>query len=157
MKELVDLYAKLLIGTFSFIGPSFTLFISLFYKQFERAKARHKEMLPILATLDTTDALKKQIKKFERDKKRGSPKLQLLIVFGCLLASLLMIGFYYFQHSHFWTCKYQSIRIATIMVSIALFLYSLYTLWQVFCLIINAKSEDERGSRERTSSLKPLN
>lgn len=51
MKELVDLYGKMIIGTFTFIGPSFTLLNSLFFRQLERNKEKSGERLTTLIKL----------------------------------------------------------------------------------------------------------
>jgi hypothetical protein len=158
MKEFVDLYAKLVIGTFSFIGPSFTLFISLFYKASEQAKLKHEERLRVLVTIaDHNKQIKTLISNNEREIKLLNPKRQVVRLFGSLLISLFLICFYYFQKSHFWHWKYDGIRGWTLVISGAFFVYCLWVLWQVFCTIIQAKSEEEiEKNRIRATGLQTL-
>ena len=144
MKEFIDLYAKLVIGTFSFIGPSFTLFISLFYRASEKSKLKHIEQLRILASIaDHNKQIKKLISDNEREINLLDPKRQVIRLFGSLLASLFLICFYYFQKSHFWHWQYDGIRGWSLVISGLFFVYCLWVLWQVFCTIIKAKSEEE--------------
>ena len=48
MKEAIDLYAKIVVATFSFIGPSFTLLIALFVPAIQRSKKRHDARIDTL-------------------------------------------------------------------------------------------------------------
>ena len=154
MKELVDLYAKLLIGTFSFIGPSFTLFIGLFYGQLERLLKEYDTQLKTFLKIAEVEPIKDAIKKIEKAKKTHSPTRQVKRVFIPLLLSIFFICFYYFQHSHFWTLKYEWIRISTISVSVTLFLYSILGLWQIFCIIIEAKKSEEESKKRNETKLR---
>lgn len=151
MKECVDLYAKLLIGTFSFIGPSFTLFISLFYGQLKRLLSENFIRLETFIKTGETELINRETKKMVASKKSHSPQRQVKRVFGSLLLSIALIEFYYFQHSHFWPYNRDWIRITTICVSVSLFLYGVLVLWQMFCIIIQAKkSEEDEKEREQT-------
>lgn len=144
MKEVIDLYVKLVIGTFTFLGPSFTLLISLFYRQLDRATNKHKEQLQTLIELDVTNKLlKKQINKNERDINLLNPKRQVKRLFVTLISSILLISFYYFQNSHLWVWKLEWIRVITVVASVMLFSYCLFALWQVFCIIVTAKMDEE--------------
>jgi len=150
MKEFIDLYAKLVIGTFSFIGPSFTLLISIFYKALEKSKIKHQEQLLNLALASSSNQnIKKLIKENEKEIERLDPKKQVKLLFGGLLLSLGLICFYYFQHSNFWHLQHQWIRIVSIVLSFACFCHSLLVLWQIFCTIILAKSDLEAQSTEK--------
>ena len=93
---------------------------------------------------DDNKTIKNLIKKNEREINLLNPKRQVVRLFGGLLASIFLICFYYFQHSHFCTFKYEAIRINTIILSALIFVYCLWVLWQVFCTIIEAKLEEER-------------
>jgi len=149
MKELVDLYAKLLIGTFTFIGPSFTLLISLFQDHFERVKKEHESRRETWLKTDTKDkVILKQIKRHKLELNRLDPKRQVTFVYGTLLLSIALTGFYYFQHTHFWGFNYPWIRITTISISIALFLVCLIILWIVFGTIIDAKRAEQEAKKE---------
>lgn len=154
MKELVDLYAKLLIGTFTFIGPSFTLLISLFQGHFERVKKRHEDRRETWVKTGSSDKIiLKEIKKNRRELERLDPKRQVQLVYGSLLFSIILIGFYYFQHTHFWKYNFQWIRITTICFSLTLFLICLSILWVVFGTIIAAKiAEKEAEKKHRMQS-----
>ncbi len=136
MKELIDLYAKLVIGTFSFIGPSFTLLISIFYKALEKSTIKHQEQLLNLALASSSNQnIKGLIKENEKEIQRLDPKRQVKLLFGGLLLSLGLICFYYFQHSHFWHLQYPWIRIVSIILSLACFCHSLLILWKIFVLL----------------------
>lgn len=150
MKEFIDLYAKLVIGTFSFIGPSFTLLISIFYEALEKSTIKHREQLLnlALATSSTKD-IKKLINQNEKEIKRLDPKKQVKRLFGSLLLALGLICFYYFQHSHFWHLPYEWIRICSLLLSFCCFCFSLLTLWIIFCTIISAKSDLEAKMTEK--------
>ncbi len=157
MKELIDLFAKLVIGTFTFIGPSFTLFISLFSRQLYKANATYKSRLQNLVILDGNNKeLEKLLNQNKKDTNLLNPKRQMQRLFIPLLLAIIGIGFYYFQHSHYWTYKKESVRIITIFLSITLFLYCLFVLWQVFCMIIKAKLEEEEEKEQSKISLKPI-
>lgn len=154
MKELVDLYAKLIIGTFTFIGPSFTLLISLSYRELERAKARNRERLKELAELGEEDQLFVLTKQNRKPRNLLNPKRQARRLFITLLIGILSIAFYYFQHSHFWP-DVQWLRILTLSFSAVAYPYCLIVLWQVFHIIIIAKAEEEKGNEDKESTLKP--
>lgn len=97
MKELIDLYSKLVIGTFSFIGPFFTLFISLFYKASEKSKQKHREQLRILITIaDHNKSIKKLIGVNEKEIRLLNPKRQVKRLFGSLLVSIFFYMFLLF-------------------------------------------------------------
>lgn len=170
MKETVDLYAKLVIGTFSFIGPSFTLLIPLFYAAIEKFREKHESQIKNLQKIIQDSMLKEgnfvqQIEvgsKFLKAKVKANkkelnlldPKRQIRRLFRSLFGAILLIIFYYFQKSHFWPYNYQAIRVTSIALSILSFLYCLHVLWQIFCTIIKAKSEEEKAKPSRNISLK---
>lgn len=149
MKELVDLYAKLLIGTFTFIGPSFTLLISLFQDHFERVKKAHENRRETWMKTDSKDeTILREIKKHKLELNRLDPKRQVKMVYGTLLLAIILTGFYYFQHTHFWVFNYGWIRITTICLSIALFIMCLIILSIVFGTIIDAKKAEKEAQKE---------
>lgn len=150
MKETIDLYAKLVIGTFSFIGPSFTLFIPMFYQAFEKSSENHKNKLKVLISLSSQNRdIKKLIRKNEREINFLKPRRQVRRLFIGLFASLILISFYYFQHSTFWPYKSQILRGVTVFTSGIFFVHCLRVLWQVFCTIITLKSEEEKDKARR--------
>lgn len=164
MKELIDLYVKLLIGTFTFIGPSFTLLISLSYKQLGRSKKKYEDRWKILINLQSL-GLQEQFKAFidlysesKRDTRLLNPKRQIRRLFGSLLAALTLVGFYYFQHTHFWTAEILWINIVTLGLSSFFYVYSLYVLWQIFGVILIAKKgeEESKQQNEQLQTVKTL-
>jgi type VI protein secretion system component VasK len=94
-------------------------------------------------------ALLKQLSENRKFINLLKPKRQVIRLFGVLLLALILIGFYYFQHSHFWPYKYEWIRITTILASVALYSYSVLVLWQVFCIIISAKLKEEEENKQK--------
>ncbi len=175
MKEVIDLYSKLTIGIFSFIGPSFTLLIPLFYNAIEKSKDKHENMLANLQLViksnldsgskDFTKQIvsgKKEIDKLIRQNKIElnllSPKRQVRRLFGSLFTTIFLIGFYYFQHSHFWkqdinfcSINYEKFRAITIILSFGSFIYCIRVLWQMFCTIIRIRSEEEQNKKQKTT------
>ena len=147
MKETIDLYAKLVIGTFSFIGPSFTLLIPLFYKAFAKAVKIHKSKLRNLLLIENegedNDEISKMIARNRKELNLLNPKRQVRRIFIDLLSTLGFIAFYYFQASHFWDYKYEWMRAISIFASALFFAHCLFVLWQVFCTIISIKKEEE--------------
>ena len=160
MKETIDLYTKLVIGTFSFIGPSFTLLISLFFNAIQKSREKHQSQIENLAKLIKTNLgntgsdmaieLKAASKKLNAKLRENrnelnllNPKRQVVRVFGSLLISIGLIGFYYFQHSSFSPVNSRTFRAWTILLSGLSFTFSLLTLWQIFCTIIRVRFEEQ--------------
>jgi hypothetical protein len=153
LKEIVDLFAKLLIGTFTFIGPTFTLLFSLFSKELNRAVKLNKERLKTLVLLDgENDAIQKQIRKGNKEAHLLNPKRQVVRLFGSLLLAVLLIAFFYFQHTHFWKLNFAWIRVISIVLSLTLYIYCLCVLWQIFGTIKDAmiNSGEENKSKPTT-------
>ena len=162
MKELIDLYSKLLIGTFTFIGPSFTLFIPIFYKALDKSIQKHQAKLKNLEAISreaitdgNIEELQKRIKEGNKQLKQLSnqakreldllrPKRQMRRLFIGLFVSITTLAFYHFQHSHFWKFESQLLRFVCLFVSGLSFVYCLRVLWQVFCTIINIRTEEEK-------------
>ena len=159
MKEVVDLYSKLVIGMFSFMGPSFTLLIPLFYKGTKFSKQKHADKLrnlkEVIAGLlldnsfprkveETIADLKKKVRINETELNLLNPKRQVVRIFGSLLLAILFIGFYHFQGFAFLVVqKFFSKRFHTLSFSVLCLGYTIRVLWQVFCIIIETKIENE--------------
>jgi hypothetical protein len=158
MKEVIDLYAKLVIGTFSFIGPSFTLFISLFYQALQKSTEKHQSQFDTLVSLKSSNSIISDlIKSNRKELNLLNPKRQVRRLFIGLFLSLGLIFFYYFQHSHFWPYESLIIRAASIILSGLFFIYCIIVLWQVFCIIITTKSEEGKDDLIRkTPTLKTI-
>lgn len=167
MKEMIDLYSKLVIGTFSFIGPSFTLLIPLFFKAFEKSRIKHdaveKNLQLVIAenirsSSNLSEEMKKNTKTFRQLQQKNKselnllkPKRQVRRLFISLLIAILLIAFYYFQKSNFWKFDNWVIRGSTLLGSLLSFLYCIRVLWQVFCTIIRIKSEEEAASVKKSA------
>jgi hypothetical protein len=159
VKELIDLYAKLLIGTFSFIGPSFTLLISIFSKAIQDSQERHRiieENLvrelaqgagPIQAT-EHLDYMRQRLREYTTVRRRNRRELRLLnpsrqvrTLFTSLFSSIFLVGVYYFQKSHFVSSQSQMKNGILLALSLIGFFFSLKVLWQIFNTVINARGE----------------
>jgi len=157
MNEVIDLYAKLLIGTFSFIGPSFSLLVPIFYPAFVSSRQRHTEMynnlskvynmpggMDAFADAEKNDKkLKKMISENQKDIHLLNPRRQVKRLFTWLLSAIALVMFYYFQKSVFWPHQHQVIWITTLLLSIMNFTFSLFVLWQIFCIVIKIKQEEK--------------
>lgn len=167
MKEVVDLYAKLLIGTFSFIGPSFSLLIPIFYQAILRSTEKHRQVIENLKIISqesesqvdaltghkrNTKKLQKLIDQNNREVRLLNPRRQVRRLFFSLFLAIVFVLFYYFQNSSFWALKYQEIRIITLGVSVLSFCCCVRVLWQIFCIIIGIKQEE---TRQPSLKLKP--
>ena len=166
MKEVVDLYAKLVIATFSFMGPSFTLLIPLFYKAIQFSKRKHESRLKFLTEIiklnadggdvkritSASDELKQLDKKNKKELKEFNPKLQAKKIFIGLIISIIMIEGYYFQGSHFIKVRSAWIDVCLLIISLLSFTYSITILWQVFCTIIQAKMDEQELDFERKNT-----
>ena len=165
MKEVIDLYAKLLIGTFSFIGPSFTLLISLFYNAFQQSQNRHQQKIKNLqlATTQnlsgggsafqeqirqTNNEISKLIKQNQKEIQLLNPKRQVRRIFTSLFTSIALVGFYYYEDSQLLTLNHQKIRIFSLCLSNVCFVYCIRVLWQIFCTIITIKTEEKTSTGE---------
>lgn len=162
MKEVIDLYTKILIGTFSFIGPFFTLLITLFYAALEKSKERHDAKLKnINETISRGDSNQKQnskkllalLNENQKEINLLTPKRQIRRWAISLVVSIIFIGFYNFQHSHFWNEKIIICpifyKIFALTLSMMGFCYCVWVLWQVFCTIIKSKEEEEKSKKEK--------
>lgn len=154
MKELIDLYAKMIIGTFTFIGPSFTLLNSLFFNHLERNSERAKERLQSLTKLaDPMKPIQELVAHNKRATNLLNPKRQVVRLFGSLLLALIFIAFYYFQSTEY--CNFKSIYVKGLALGSSgiCYIYALICLWQVFCVIIDSKVEEEKENKIRKEDL----
>ena len=157
MKEIIDIYSKMLVATFGFIGPSFTLLISIFVEAIESARVSHEQQLKTINSLtreninnsdkDIEKEMRSSLKELTKKKKKIQselnlldPKRQIKRVFIPLIFSLLLLGGYYFQQtSH---CPIENThysRVAWLIFSGLLFLYCLFVLSQIIFTVIDAK------------------
>ena len=157
MKEIIDIYSKILVATFGFIGPSFTLLISIFVEAIESSRISHEKQLKTINSLtrekindadknieeemrNSLKELKKQKKKTQTELNLLNPKRQIKRVFIPLVFSLILLGGYYFQQTiHCPIENTQLSRICWLICSGLLFIYCLFVLSQILYMVIEAK------------------
>jgi hypothetical protein len=151
--EFVELYAKILIGTFSFIGPSFTLLLSIFYAALLRSKQEHIEKLKNLSSIaDSPDdrnlvdemrrkgmLLQDLLKQNDKELRLLNPRRQVKRLFSGLLMAIVFVFIYYWQAADSWWVKKQWLIWTTLMASLLFYSYCIAVLWQIFCTIVRAK------------------
>jgi hypothetical protein len=157
MKDIIDIYTKIVVATFGFIGPSFTLLISIFIEAIEMARIKHEQQLKTINSLTRGNIndpdkdiekemksslveLKKQKVKIQRDLNLLNPKRQIRRVFIPLILSLVFIGLYYFQHTTY--CPIENTfcaKLVWLLASGLLFLYCLFVLYQILYMVIESK------------------
>lgn len=157
MKEIIDIYSKMLVATFGFIGPSFTLLISIFVEALESARISHEQQLKTINSLtreninnsdkDIEKEMKNSLKELTKKKKTIqkelnllNPKRQIKRVFIPLVFSLISLAGYYFQQTEHCPIKNTHYsRIAWLGISGLLFIYCLFVLSQIIYTVIEAK------------------
>lgn len=156
MKDVIEVYIKIVIATFGFIAPSFTLLISIFIEGIEKKRIKHEEELKQLEALiqgkiqaagNLETAMKDNLKQLQNKKKESTKELNLLNprrqvkrLFIPLLCALFFIGLYHIERSkYFPECNTFVIKLFTLIPSGIFFSYAFYVLWQLFCLIIETK------------------
>lgn len=157
MKEIVDIYVKIIIALFGFVAPSFALLISIFIEGIEKKRIKQEEEIKQLETLISKDinnpssglesAMKSSLKKLTRQKKKSTaelnllnPKRQVTRMFLPLLLSLGCISIYYFEKSGMYPdIDSFYIKLITILISTLPLSYATFVLWQLFGLIIDTK------------------
>lgn len=159
MKELIDIYAKILVATFGFIGPSFTLLISIFVESIQKSRIIYEQQIKTFdvlteaasiksLNLEDAKALKFSLKQTKKQKEKAqkelnllNPKRQIRRVFLPLILSLVFIGIYYYEHTKYcdFVNPFVSNLIYWLIISAICFLYSLFVLRQILETVIEAK------------------
>ena len=162
MRDIVDLYARIVIGILGFVAPAITLLIGVFadgidvHRKKNVAKARQLDNLMEESHKQIKGQSKEKVSHlFEAIKKHGrqkakvqrdinllSPKRQVVRVFGSLIFSLGMVLVYDFIVYYHPSSDITIPEIVVLNVSILSFIYSLICLWQIFSLIIDIKHID---------------
>ncbi|MEC4049574.1 hypothetical protein OX284_009055 [Flavobacterium sp. SUN046] len=158
MKEIIEIYSKIVVATFGFIGPSFTLLISIFIDAIEKARIKKEQQLETLQSLydslyksrnntDIEKGMKKILKENAKQKTNIiketnllNPKRQIKRVFIPLIMSLFFISLYYYARTS--RCIIENIdalKIIAIILSLCFFAYCLFALWQILNMVIDAK------------------
>jgi len=158
MNEIIDIYSKIVVATFGFIGPSFTLLISIFIEAIEKARIKNDQQLSTIETLYDDLYNQKEGKDMEKEmklilKKNSSykkeiikesnllnPKRQIKRVFLPLIVSLFFISLFYLQKTIYCPIKVNSLsKGITLLLSLVSFSYCLFVLWQILNMVIEAK------------------
>ena len=160
----------MIIAVLGFVAPAITLLIGIFTEGIDKHRKRNVEKVRHLDNLmsqshkkikgqtqDSRNTVLESFKKHnvqklkaQRDINLLSPKRQVIRIFGSLILSILMLLVYYILRlPHFNTDMflYKSI---SVVFSLFFFEYSIFSLWQIFCMIIDLKAID---SKEYFSSL----
>lgn len=169
MKEIIDIYSKIVVATFGFIGPSFTLLISIFIEAIEKARIKSEQQLKTLQSLyqdlnnkdgaDIEKEFKKILKENTKHKRQIqnesnllNPKRQIKRVFIPLILSLILIGLYYFintEHCTFNDSWEYILKIISLVLSGICFLYCLFVLWQILNMVIDSKQASIKDKTDK--------
>ncbi|QYJ67729.1 hypothetical protein [Flavobacterium litorale] len=160
MKEIIEIYSKIIVATFGFIGPSFTLLISIFIESIEKSRAKNEQQLKTIESLyadlyknreerDMEEEMKKILKKNKTHKKQImkelnllNPRRQIKRVFIPLILSIIFIAIYYFARTKYCNLENSNLSLLKILVlaiSGVCFAYCLFVLWQILNMVIEAK------------------
>lgn len=156
MKDIISIYSKLLISILSFIAPAMTLLINVFLEGVEKIKARNEEKIKQIEEIikinvqnctgdfektikDSLNSLKKQKSTAEKQLRLLNPKRQVFRLFIPLIFALLLVLCYIFIKEYVKSINYPSVRIICLMLSGICFVYGLYVLYQLFCIVIETK------------------
>ncbi|KRB55908.1 hypothetical protein [Flavobacterium sp. Root186] len=159
MKEIIEIYSKIVVATFGFIGPSFTLLISIFIDAIEKARIKNDQQLETIKSLyddayvknkdNIEEEMTKIIKENKKHKKQIikesnllNPKRQIKRVFIPLILSLFFISLYYFARTNYCLLDLPFIivlKCVAIIISGICFSYCLFALWQILNMVIEAK------------------
>ena len=154
----------MIIAVLGFVAPAITLLIGIFTDGIDKHRKRNVEKVKHLDNLmlqshkkikgqnkDSRNTVLETFKKHnlqklkaQRDINLLSPKRQVIRIFGSLILSVFMILVYYILRlpnfkSDLWLFKSLSLG-----CSLFLFGYSVFCLWQIFCIIIDLKAIDSR-------------
>lgn len=156
MKEIVELYTRLVIATFGFIGPSFSLLMLLFYSAIENAQSRSKVQTRMVQYLidDNYDDKKMSelgtlLKRLKKEVRQLRPEYQILRLMTGLFTAIFFIGLYYFLRAEIFLTDGRCLKEGALFFSCIGFLFSLKVLWELFCIIIKAKEEGQKIKREK--------
>ena len=162
MKDIIDLYSRIIIGILGFVAPAITLLIGVFADGIDLHRKKKVDKVRYLddIMLESHNKIKGQTKDknahlFQSIRKHGkqkstlqkeinllSPKRQVIRVFGSLILSLILVAVYDTLVIYSFPSGFLSLKAAALVASISIFTYSLYCLWQIFCIIIDLKHID---------------
>ncbi len=162
MKDIIDLYSRVIIGILGFVAPAITLLIGVFADGIDIHRKKKVDKVRHLTDLmqDSHKKIKGQTKAnaihlrqsirrhdeqkstLQKEINLLSPKRQVIRVFGSLIMSLLFIVGYDVLVIYNFPSGFLTLKSAALVASVLLFTYSLFCLWQIFCIIIDLKHID---------------
>ena len=162
MRDIIDLYSRIVIGILGFVAPAITLLIGVFadgidlHRKKKVDKVRHLDDMMQNGhnkikgqTKDKSSHLIQTIRKhgkqkstLQREINLLSPKRQVIRVFGSLILSLVLVALYDILVVYNFPCGFFTLKAFALATSLSLFIYSLFCLWQIFCIIIDLKHID---------------
>jgi len=162
LKDLVDLYSRIVIGVLGFVAPAITLLIGVFadgidlHRKRKVDKVKHlndmmqdshnkiigKPKGSVLHLLQTLRLHGKQKSTLQREINLLSPKRQVIRVFGSLILCLSLIAVYDILKIYKFPNGILSLKSLALGISLSVFTYSLFCLWQIFSIIIDIKHID---------------
>ena len=162
LRDIIDLYSRVVIGILGFVAPAITLLIGVFADGIDVHRKRKVDKVKHLNDMmeDSHNKIKghskekvshiiqtlrihgKQKSTLQREINLLSPKRQVIRVFGSLILSLMLIAVYDILGIYGLASGFISLKALALAVSLTLFAYSLICLWQIFCIIIDIKHID---------------
>ena len=162
LRDIIDLYSRIVIGILGFVAPAITLLIGVFADGIDLHRKRKVDKVKHLNDMmeDSHNKIKghskekvshliqslrvhgKQKSTLQREINLLSPKRQVIRVFGSLILCLTMIAVYDILGILGFPSSSISLKALALAISLILFSYSLICLWQIFCIIIDIKHID---------------
>lgn len=164
MKDIVEIYIRMIMAVFGFVAPSFTLLLSIFFEGIEASRKKHKEQIQRMDKLikesiqdksgtGLAKAVKESNYQYEKQRKETqaelnllNPRRQIRRIFIPLMGALICVGGYHLERMpQIKTPEW--VKAFSLAASLLLFLYVLIVLWQLFSVIIQIK--ESAGSEKR--------
>ncbi|SJZ45707.1 hypothetical protein [Sediminibacterium ginsengisoli] len=157
MKEMIDLYVKVVIAMLGFIGPSFSLWIPLFYSAIENAQDRSRAQIRRIQNLLEEDPdyegkvneLSMLLKRNKQEVRKLHPKYQILRLMTGLGVAIFFAELYYVLKVQVYSLYSIYFNIGALFFSCLGSIFSLLVLWQLFSTIIKAKEEEQKMKKKR--------
>lgn len=172
MKEVIDIYAKILIATFSFIAPSMTFFLGIFAKGTARLKRENEEKIKVFELLilhpsegtNTSDQIKEKEKNIKLYKKANraaktdinlvNPKRQSIRIFSLLLLSGVSLACYFLLRSPYFNIyELFQYKLLVLLLSACFFIRAIFAIGQVFFLMIRIKQKEYDDEVTKTTEI----
>ena len=162
LRDIIDLYSRVIIGVLGFVAPAITLLIGVFADGIDLHRKKKVDKVKHLNFImqdshnkikgqsrEKTSHLRQSIRKNDEQKSTLqkeinllSPKRQVIRVFGSLTLSLILILVYDLLVMYNFSNGIFTFKAAVLATSVMVFSYSLFCLWQIFCIIIDLNHID---------------